>query len=213
MGVGTPHPTPSPLPPHPRASLSGPLTEKTLLVLGSKCQTSLLWRVTDAPPYPSLSLTHTHSHKSSLQSLSQPELPASWGRTNSLYNFGIRLFFFSPFLSFSPLILLSALSNSLILLSPLPLSVTDILPESRVPDFSFSSLSTRSIIVYSTSLHSVLLSFLLFCPDLNVRLPVSLLCCLTSGWPLKHDISRMYMSIRDLLHFISCYLLHLLCQD
>lgn len=53
--------------------------------------------------------------------------------------FGICLSHFSPFLSFSPFIPRSALTNSLKPLSPLPLSVTDILPASRFPDFFFPS--------------------------------------------------------------------------
>lgn len=112
---------------------------KDCTVFGSKCQTSLLWRVTDAPSAHPRTHTDTRTYTPSLQSVSQPELPVSWGRTNSLYIFGICLSYFSPFLSFSPLIPRSALSNSLIPLSPLPLSVTDILAASRVPDFFFPS--------------------------------------------------------------------------
>lgn len=74
----------------------------------------------DTPAH-TYSCKYTHREKSCPQSISQPELPVSWGRTNSLYIFGICLSFLSSssplFSSPSPHPPLISLSNSLISLS------------------------------------------------------------------------------------------------
>lgn len=108
---------------------------------------------------------HTHTQKSWPQSISQPELPVSRGRTNSLYIFGVRLSFFLPsssplFFSLHPHPPLISLSNSLISLSSPSASLfhSDILSASLLPLWCLS-FSPHSFLPPPLLFSSILLHF------------------------------------------------------